>query len=146
MFEKYKMKKDIDFLSGYLKINDILYQEDIIKEKLDEFDKIYREYEAKYMAHIKGYEKYNELYIMMKRIELLEALFKEFPGLVEVSKALKLYLIGFREQVITKFGMTSGDDKYELSIPEIVRNETNARKWLASLKVRVQADETYSRK
>ena len=143
MFFKSKRDKTIKILDGYLKINDVIYSEDLIKKRIKEFDDEYYSLMAKNLAHIKGYEKYTQEYYVIKKIELYNQLFEEFSGLYDYSKALKYYLLKYDRKIFEELGMTIGSDDEYLSSTEILINETNARDALNKLRVKRLSDDLY---
>jgi hypothetical protein len=145
MFKKKRLDKSINVLEGYLNINDIIYQEEEIKKRFDELDSELGELLAKNMAGIKGYEKYTPQYVYIKRIELLERLFVEYPSFDIWSGRLKVYLMQNDRKIFEQANMTMGRNPKRLSPTEILLNEESARKALVNMRVTQQSNITYKR-
>ena len=140
-----KLDEDITILQGYLDVNNIMYQEEIIKEQIDEFDEKYKEKLAKNKAGVKGYEKYTDRYVYLKRVELFQQLFDEYYGLHDVAKALKYYLMTHNKNTFKDANMTFGSNPVELTVTEILLNEEIANKVLSNLKIKKMSKDVYKR-
>ena len=145
MFDKKKLDKNIEVLEGYIDINDIIYQEEEIKKRFEEFDKEMGELLAKNTAGIRGYEQYTLEYVYLKRIELLKQLFAEYPSFDIWAGRLKVYLIQNDKRVFEQANMTLGKDSRILSPTEIILNEEAAKKALTNMKVTQQSNNLYRR-
>ena len=143
MFEKKKLEKSIEVLDGYININDIIYQEEEIKRRFEEFDKEMGELLAKNMA---GYEQYTLEYVYLKRIELLKQLFVEYPSFDLWAGRLKVYLLQNDKKIFEQANMTLGKNSKALSPTEIILNEEAAKKALANMKITQQSNNMYRRK
>lgn len=143
MFENRKIEFQIKALEDYMKLNDILYQNEDIKRIIDEFEKDYHEKHIKHLAKVKGYELFTDQYIFVKRVELIRQLIADNFGLVDWQRALKVYLMSNYKfkNVFIAAGMTMGADKTMLSPSEIVINETSCKKMLNNLKTRKSIDD-----
>ena len=146
MFEKKKLEKSIEVLDGYININDIIYQEEEIKRRFEEFDKEMGELLAKNMAGLKGYEQYTLEYVYLKRIELLKQLFVEYPSFDLWAGRLKVYLLQNDKKIFEQANMTLGKNSKALSPTEIILNEEAAKKALANMKITQQSNNMYRRK
>lgn len=145
MFNKKKLDKSIEVLDGYIDINDIIYQEEEIKRRFEEFDKEMGELLAKNTAGIRGYEQYTLEYVYLKRIELLKQLFAEYPSFDIWAGRLKVYIMQNDKRVFEQANMTLGKDSKTLSPTEIILNEEAAKKALTNMKVTQQSNNLYRR-
>ena len=145
MFES-KLDKQIASLRRYLGINDVIYEESLIKEKIDEFNEYY--YDKNIMNSMKrpGFELYTDEYVHQKKIELYEELFEEFPGLNDVAKMLKLVVLERSgRRAYMEADMTFGKEKHRLTIPEMLYNEEKARARVESLEVLKKVGDRYKK-
>ncbi|MCR4581622.1 MAG: hypothetical protein K5666_03835 [Bacilli bacterium] len=125
----------ISFLEEYLKINDLIYEQDLIRKELEDFDKKSDEKLFRHMMKDVGYEDYTELTAAIEKSKLIEELFKEYPGMIEWAKELKFFLLR-NKKMVESSAMTLGLKSDTLSPMEIMLNESKARKTLQSLKIK----------
>ena len=144
----FKLDEDekISLLEEYLNINCIIYNEELIKKEFEEFEKMYSPYNAKCNAGVRGYEQYTDFYVSFKKNELLNRLFREYPGMNDWARRLKFQLLKMKDSLIREAGMTIGVKPNTLLSSEILFNEQRAKEYLASLRIKKTSDRLYKKK